>query len=62
MSCVFCELVLWQHVLCIVGIGAVAACLVCCVSHILFRMGIILSVFKTVTLAMNKVFSLRMIV
>jgi len=32
MSCVLCELVLWQHVLCIVWVGAVAACLVYYVS------------------------------
>jgi hypothetical protein len=52
MSCVLCELctvqnelVLWQHVLCIVWVvycsewvGVVAACLVYCVSCVLFRM------------------------
>ena len=32
MSCVLCELVLWQHVLGIDGVVAVAACLVYCVS------------------------------
>jgi len=44
MSCVLCELVLWQHVLCIVSVGAVAACVVYCVSWCCGSMSCALSV------------------
>jgi len=52
----------WFTSLC--WVGAVAACLVYCVSCILFRMNslLITECFKTVTLARNSVCSLRMIV
>ena len=42
MSCVLCELLLWERVLCIVSVGAVATCLVYCVSWCCGRVSCVL--------------------